>query len=216
MSALGIDGSHRLLFSNFAAKDAGRAHGAFWDAMLGWLMRDPRFEPAMVDVKGGCIAGEPSTLVLRPLAGQKGDATVKIVRLGSTEARKELHTKLDGSGKPVELAVGNLDAGGYAAVVEVGTSRGAGPTTRRDFACEKGGDEWADSRPDLARLQAIADATGGRSVKASEIASLPLPPATQVASERQVTPIFPQWVWSLGAAVLLGVHWLVRRFAGLA
>ncbi len=26
--ALGIDGSHRLLFSNFAAKDAGRAHGA--------------------------------------------------------------------------------------------------------------------------------------------------------------------------------------------
>ena len=81
--ALAIDGSHRLLFSNFAAKDAGRAHGAFWDAMLGWLMRDPRFEPAVVDVKGGCIAGEDATLELRPLSGQKGDAVLKVVRLGS-------------------------------------------------------------------------------------------------------------------------------------
>ena len=47
--ALAIDGSHRLLFSAFAANAAGRAHGAFWDAMLGWLMRDPRFEPAVIE-----------------------------------------------------------------------------------------------------------------------------------------------------------------------
>ncbi|HVY48101.1 MAG TPA: glutamine amidotransferase, partial [Minicystis sp.] len=81
--ALTIDGAHRLLFSAFAANAAGRAHGAFWDAMLGWLMRDPRFEPAAIDLKGGCIAGEPSTLVLRPLPGPKGHAVVKIARLGS-------------------------------------------------------------------------------------------------------------------------------------
>jgi len=213
--ALGIDGSHRLLFSDFAAKDAGRAHGAFWDAMLGWLMRDPRFEPAVVDVKGGCIAGETSTLVLRPLAGQKGEATVKVVRLGSNTVLREVHTSLDGAGKSVELGIGALDAGGYSAIIEIGGGRGVGPSTRRDFACEKGGDEWADSRPDVARLKAIAEATGGLRVTAREAGSLPLPPATQVASERTVTPLLPAWAWAISAALLLGVHWMIRRLAGL-
>ncbi len=213
--ALSIDGSHRLLFSNFAAKDAGRAHGALWDALLGWLMRDPRFEPAVVDVKGGCIAGEDATLVLRPLAGQKGEATLRVVRLGSGDVVRTLRTLLDGSGKPVELAAGALDAGGYSAVVEIGEGARKGPKTRRDFACEKGGDEWADSRPDTARLAAIAAATGGKFVKASEAGTLPLPPATQVAAERQVSPLLPAWVWAIGAVVLLGAHWIVRRLGGL-
>src|SRR5262245_65701488 len=79
--ALTIDGSHRLLFSAFAASAAGRAHGAFWDGMLGWLMRDPRFEPAAV-VPGGCIAGEDTSLVLRPIRGDRGEGTVTITRLG--------------------------------------------------------------------------------------------------------------------------------------
>ena len=214
--ALAIDGSHRLLFSNFAAKDAGRAHGAFWDAMLGWLMRDPRFEPAAVDVKGGCIAGEQTTLVLRPLAGQKGDATLKVVRLGSGDQARAIKTTLDGSGKPVEIDAGVLDEGGYSAVVEIGAGAGKGPTTRRDFACEKGGDEWADSRPDLARLAAIAAATGGKLVKASAAGTLPLPPATQVAAERQVAPLLPAWAWAFCAVVLLGAPGLVRRLGGLA
>ena len=98
-----------------------------------------------------------------------------------------------------------------------GDRRGAGkgPTTRRDFACEKGGDEWADSRPDTARLEAIAAATGGKYVLASDAGSLPLPPATQVAAERQVAPLLPAWAWAIGAAMLLGAHWVVRRLGGL-
>ena len=99
--ALSVDGSHRLLFSDFAAKDAGRAHGAFWDSMLGWLMRDPRFEPAVIDVKGGCIAGVDATLVLRPLAGQKGPATITLQRLGTGDKVRTLKAELDGTGKNV-------------------------------------------------------------------------------------------------------------------
>jgi uncharacterized membrane protein len=214
--ALGIDGSHRLLFSNFAAKDAGRAHGAFWDAMLGWLMRDPRFEPAVIDVKDGCIAGVDATLVLRPLAGQRGKATLRITRLGGGKPVRTQEATLDGSGKAVELPVGALDAGGYSAEVEIVNGPGPGPTTQRDFACEKGGDEWADSRPDTARLEAIAAATGGKYVTAANAGSLPLPAAMVVASERQVAPLLPAWAWAIAAAVLLGAHWIVRRLGGLA
>jgi uncharacterized membrane protein len=214
--ALTIDGSHRLLFSAFAQSSAGRAHGAFWDAMLGWLMRDPRFEPAVVEMRGGCIAGEEATLVLRPLPGPKGQAQVKILRLGSGAEVRSMSAAVDGSGGPVELSAGKLDAGGYSAVVEIGSGATKTPTMRRDFACEKGGDEWADSRPDEDRLKEIASATGGVFVRAPLAGSLPLPAATQVATERQVAPILPPWAWTLGAAVLLGAHWIVRRRGGLA
>lgn len=212
--ALSIDGSHRLLFSAFAATAAGRAHGAFWDAMLGWLMRDPRFEPAVVDVPGGCIAGEPTTLSLKPLPGLKGDATLTVARLGTGDVAFQKVVPIGGP-EGAAVDVGRLDAGGYTASVEIATATGRAPPTRRDFACEKGGDEWADTRPDVDRLRAIADATGGRAVNADGAASLPLPPATLVASERNVAPVLPPWAWATLAALLLGAHWVVRRKSGL-
>ena len=223
--ALTIDGSHRLLFSAFAANAAGRAHGAFWDALLGWLMRDPRFEPAVVEVRGGCIADEETVLALRALPGMQGQAKVVITRLGSAAVvRSEtVELKTDGGGHggarddgATLVSVGKLAPGGYSATLEFGAGAQKGPTTRRDFACEKGGDEWADSRPDVARLGAIARATGGTYVVASDAASLPLPAATQVASERHVSPLLPAWAWTAFAAALLGVHWIVRRRGGLS
>lgn len=214
--ALGIDGTHRLLFSSFAASAAGRAHGAFWDAMLGWLMRDPRFEPAAVDVKGACIAGVPTTLIVHPLPGEKGPISVRVRRLGSGELVRTVALGLPAGGGPVPADLGVLDAGGYSATIELGAGEAKGPTTRRDFACETGGDEWADPRPDVERLRAIAAATGGRAVAADDVASLPLPPATQVATERHVAQLLPPWVWTFAAAALLGAHWIARRRGGLA
>jgi uncharacterized membrane protein len=236
--ALTVDGSHKLLFSQFAAESAaGRAHGAFWDALLGWLMRDPRFEPAVLDVAGGCIAGEATTLVLRPLPGQRGEATVSITRLGSgpdsgagtgsagapgaipgQKANAPLRTltvPVPGDGQPIEIAAGVLEAGGYSVSATFGDGADKGAPARRDFACEKGGDEWADPRPDLDRLRAIAQATGGTFVMAKDIDSLPLPAATEVAAERRVSALVPPWTWTLGASVLLGIHWILRRRKGL-
>lgn len=218
--ALAMDGSHKLLFSAFAANAAGRAHGAFWDAMLGWLMRDPRFEPAVIDIPGSCIAGEESTLRLKPLAGQKGRAEVTITRLGSGESVKKQSAELNEKGEAIMIPLGRLASGGYSALVEMRAGAGntgeKGSTTRRDFACEKGGDEWADSRPDPERLSAISAATEGRFVMADEVSQLPLPKATQVAAERHVSPILAPWAWSLLAAFSMGIHWIARRRAGLS
>lgn len=215
--ALTVDGSHKLLFSTFAAESAaGRAHGAFWDALLGWLMKDPRFEPAVIDVPGGCIAGEPTTLVLRPLPGQRGEAKVQIARLGGARASvRTLTVPVPGDGQQVEIAAGALEAGGYSVSAEIGEGAEKGAAARRDFACEKGGDEWADPRPDIERLKAIAEATGGTFVNAKDIDSLPLPAATEVAAERRVSAVLPPWAWTLMAAVLLGAHWILRRRKGL-
>jgi hypothetical protein len=215
---MGVDGTWMLEFSELGARTAGRGHGALWDGLLGWLMRDPRFEPAQVELSSGCIAGLPVTLRTRLLPRVVG-APLDRIDLEVTRIDKEQRpspivmqrTRAEGS-DIVELPLPALEAGGYVARLRVN----GGPTTRRDFACEAGGDEWADSRPDAPRLRALAQATGGTFVWANDAGSLPWPKPTVVSAERHVVPIAPPWAWTLLAAVMLGAHWIARRRSGLS
>lgn len=220
--ALGVDGAWRLEFSALGARTAGRAYGAMWDGLLGWLMRDPRFEPAQVEVVGGCTAGLPVTLRVHTLPDPgktpRPSLFLDILPLekvtGASPGMVPIHRDLaaDGSGT-TELALAPLAAGAYVARLRIGASG----TTRHSFACEAGGDEWADSRPDGARLRAIADASGGVFRWADEdLSRVPLPKPTTVSAERHVAPIAPPWVWTLAATCLLGAHWIARRRGGLA
>ncbi len=217
--ALGIDSLWTLKFSELGARTAGRGHGALWDGLLGWLMRDPRFEPAQMEIVGGCTAGLPTTLRAQVLPATAGAASDKIAidvaQIDRSSGAKPLHLEAQRS-SPAEttfdFALPPLPTGGYTARLRVGT----GSSTRRDFACEAGGDEWADSRPDADRLRALASATGGTFAFADDVAAIPFPKATVVSAERHVVPLAPPWVWTLFAAVALGAHWIARRRSGLA
>lgn len=214
--ALTVDGSHKLSFSRFAADAAGRAHGAFWDALLGWLMRDPRFEPAKVELPDGCIAGVPVELALKAAFVEEGTkATVSVERMGRPEAAVETEVVLKGGSEPAMVRLGALEAGGYTATVRL-ARKGTSAPSRYDFACEVGGDEWADPRPDRERMTQIAAVTGGVAVDADDVERLPRPEAARVVTERRVRPLGPAWAWSLIAAACLGGHWIVRRRGGLS
>jgi hypothetical protein len=209
--ALSVDDTHELAFSEFAEKVAGRAYGALWDGLLGWLMRDPRYEAARVELPGECIAGEPFKLRVTRLPGMDGAIEVVLERLGlAKSAPVVLHA--EGKDAVTDIAVPKLDAGGYTARVRIG----AAPPTRQDFACERAGSAWSDSRPDPDRLKKIASVTGGRSVAFDDLDSIPIPPSTEIAAERHVTPLLPPWAWAASAAVVLGVHWVSRRRSGLS
>jgi uncharacterized membrane protein len=213
--ALGIDGAWELEFSQLGARTAGRGHGALWDGLLGWLMRDPRFESAQLEVVGGCTAGLPSTLRARMLQTGKGTpqtVNLDVTRIDQGQAPIHIEYTRPADAPSMDLALPPLDTGGYTARLRVAD----GATTRYDFACEAGGDEWADSRPDPMRLAALAHATGGTFAFASEAASVPLPQPTIVSAERHVIPLAPPWAWTTAAAVLLGVHWVARRRSGLS
>jgi uncharacterized membrane protein len=214
--AMGIDGAWELEFSDLGARTAGRGHAALWDGLLGWLMRDPRFEPAQLELRDGCTAGLPSTLRARvlPLVKEGDDprVTLEITRIDRPEAPIRIERRRAPDESSFDFDLPPLEAGGYAARLRVGQ----GSITRRDFACEAGGDEWADTRPDAQRLERLAHATGGTFVQAADAATLPLPKPTVVSAERHVTPLAPPWVWSLTAAALLGLHWVTRRKSGLS
>jgi uncharacterized membrane protein len=230
--ALGIDGGWELAFSSLGARTAGRGHGAFWNGLLGWLMRDPRYEPAQMDVGGGCTAGVPGALVAH-LAPTARGATPETLSLDIARIDRVSGGLVAGGGAaasskpftPVHLEVlrspGDLtlvplpalESGGYTARLRaLGAS-----STRYDFACEGGGDEWADSRPDPMRLRALSRVTGGEFLWAEDdMRRIALPSPTRVSSERHVVPVAAPWAWTLLAAVALGAHWMVRRRSGLA
>jgi len=105
-----------------------------------------------------------------------------------------------------------LSVGAYSVRVRTGN----GPATRREIACERGGDEWADTRPDLERMRSIAKACRGEAVSWKDAGSLTFAPATTISAERSVSPVLPPWAWTVAAAALLGAHWIARRKAGLA
>lgn len=210
--ALGVDATHRLAFSRLAAKVAGRSYGALWDGLLGWLMRDPRYEAARIEVVGECLVGQPTKLRLHRLPGATGDVKLRLERLGVARGDViERTVKTKPGSEPVDIDVGVLEPGGYSARGRVGDA----PPTRQDFACEAGGEAWTDTRPDQERLDRLAEVTGGNTVTASSVSDLPLPESTRIAAERHVAPLLPAWVWSLFAALLLGAHWVLRRRGGL-
>jgi uncharacterized membrane protein len=219
--ALGLDGAWQLEFSQLGARTSGRGYGALWDGLLGWLMRDPRFEPGQLELVSPCVAGTAARLRVRlpSSSATKDDAaskemSVEVRRLDKQDVapvRIEIPKRAPGSSNAVEIALPPLEAGGYTARLKLG----AGPTTRRDFACESGGDEWADSRPDRDRMKALAAATGGSFHDATDDLTLPLPKPAVVSAERHVVPLAPPWTWTLLAAAFLGVHWFARRRSGL-
>jgi uncharacterized membrane protein len=215
--ALGIDGAWQLEFSQLGARTSGRGYGAMWDGLLGWLMRDPRFEPGQLELAAPCVADEPAKLRVRAPGAAKDGApmTIELRRLDKPDVapiKVAVPTRAASGATAVEVALPALAAGGYTARLRLG----AGPTTRRDFACETGGDEWTDSRPDADRLERLASATGGRARAAGDDLALPLPKPAVVSAERHVVPLAPAWAWTLAAAVALGVHWFARRRSGLS
>lgn len=206
--ALAVDGTWQLEFSSIGAGTSGRGYGALWDGLLGWLMRDPRFESASIELPDACVAGLPSKLMVRAAGSGTAASHVEVVRLGGSQ---EKVFEGDGKGEAFELSVPALKPGGYAARVVLAS----GLVARRDFACEAGGEEWADTRPEEARLRAIANAAGGEFRWTNDITRLPLPKPTIVSTERSTSPLAPPWVWTFLAVLLTGIHWFQRRRRGL-
>ncbi|MCL2778379.1 MAG: glutamine amidotransferase [Polyangiaceae bacterium] len=217
--ALGIDGGWQLEFSELGARTSGRGYGALWDGLLGWLMHDPRFESGQIDLVSPCVSGATTKLRIQlprlDVQAKKGLVwSLEVRRLDKQEAPVDvpLPKPLAQGNRTLEVSLPALAAGGYTARLRAGQ----GPTTRTDFACEAGGDEWADSRPDPDRLRAIASATGGTFRYAGDDLAIALPKPAIVTSEKHVAPLAPPWIWTLAAACALGVHWFARRRNGLS
>ena len=212
--ALGVDGTHLLQWSELGERSAGRAYSGLWEGLVGWLMRDPRYESARLDLNHECRAGAPVSLSVTRLPGAAVDVKVSLERLGEATksgALLDKQLRMEGDVETTTVPLGILSEGGYTATVRIGSA----PPARFDFACERGGAAFADSRPNPGLLERISKETGGISLLAGDAATLQAPPRTHVESQRLVAPLVPAWLWALFAASGIGAHWYLRRRAGL-
>lgn len=209
--ALAVDAIHKLRFGPEGALSGGRAHGAFWEGILGWLMRDPRYETARIYAPWPCISGRPFRIEVQPLPGVTEQVTMQVSELSAAESAlgpvREMETR---DGALVSFVITGPKPGGYASTVRFSS----GPASRFVFACEAGGDAWADSRPDRKALEALSAASGGVSVTPNEIDRLPEPSGTKVITERIESPVLPDAAWAGAACFFLALHWIVRRRDG--
>jgi uncharacterized membrane protein len=209
--ALGVDGTHRLAFGQDAVKDGGRAYGALWDGLLGWVIRDPRFDATHGELLGECIAGEKARARIDWGVRTAGELVVEIEHLDVASGDRVVRALAVKDEKSVDVDLGSLPAGAYSALARIGD----GPGTRFDFACEAGGTAMADTRPDPDRLAILAKVNGGRKVDRFEIDRLPIPAQTVIHGARQSRPLLRAWQWALLASSCLGINWLLRRLNGL-
>jgi uncharacterized membrane protein len=209
--ALSVDSTFRFGWGEVGAATGGRAYGAFWDGLLGWVMREPRFEGLRSELLSPCIVGTDTTLRIMS-AGNEG-RTLKVrverlARLGPVVFEKSAPIESWGG---TELPLSGLDEGAYSVVARIGE----GPGSRMDFACEHGGEEYMDSRPDRERLRRLAEANQGKVVDLPHLAALPTPRPSEAFASRTIKPILPQWSWAFFAALALAVYYILRRQSGL-
>ncbi len=207
---LGLDATYRFAWGNLAAETSGRAYGALWEALIGWVMHEPQYAPLHGEIIGDCIANLPLITRWYLPADVHGLLNMEVQQLGQAGEHATHQQVRVNNSTVVELQIAGLPPGGYAATTRVE----GGAEARLNFACEPGGVAFADSRPDSDRLRKLAEVTTGTYVRPAEIDRLPLPPSLFIDMTRTSHPIAPAWLWSALAAAFLGTHWLAARSTG--
>jgi uncharacterized membrane protein len=207
---IGLDATFRLGWGSMAAETSGRAYGALWEALIGWVMHEQQYASMRGEILGECIANSPLVMQWFLPAGARGLLTVDVEQLGQASPQT-LHqqVKLDDSGV-VTVQLPGLRRGGFCATARLD----GGAESRLNFLCEKGGVAMADSRPDHERLRKLSEISGGTYVMPDGIDKLPLPPSYFLDEKRTSHPVAPCWLWASLAAAFLGAQWIVARSTG--
>jgi hypothetical protein len=199
-----------------------QTHENYWRQMLRWLVDDV---PAMVDlhtVADRVEPGETVTLVadvVDPAFVELNDARVVAYITSPSGAVEELPVQWSGERDgEYRASFTAATAGIYSARIEAaraGKPIGSSVTQVRAVPSDA---EYFDATMQAARLQRIADETGGRFYTASNLAGLP---EDLQYSGRGVTTVEERELWHMPIVLMLmlalmGAEWFYRRRVGLA
>lgn len=208
--ALTVDGTHRLRFGEAASEHGGRAHSALWEGLLGWLMRDPRYERVRMRLEGECSPTHELTLVAEATQAEGKLLELVVTPVGSVSSST---TKLEQTVRngQARFRIPKLDRGGYAARVRLGDA----PPTRLVFPCEAYAGTFRDSRPRPEALRALVERSSGVFRRAEDAGDLPEPDVVARSVVEKSRPLLPPYVWSTASALGLALHFFLRRRGGL-
>ena len=216
--AITTDGLWNWTLPAAAGGTPPRAYDKLWTQALRWLVKDPDLTTLRIQADQPMVEpGEPVAAVVTvrqpdygPAAGAKVSADALQVDEGKIAASRQGVTGADGT---VHLDFGALPAGPYKLVAHAQLGTDPKGEASDAVAVRASGPEMADASPRPKLLEAIAEATGGKTYALSEaMPDFPLvqPDVVEVGSRKDL----PVWdrPWPLFILILaLGAEWALRR-----
>lgn len=195
------------------------AHAVFWRNSMRWLVGDEaqqriEIRPDRENIRPGESVTVQVRLLAQDFSGLPDTGfTLLVESLSRTGAPEQLNGTTDADGswsttlaprKPATYRLVATDAGGEQAEAR--------------FTVRPSTEELEDPAAQPELLEALASATGGRSIDSGDdLADLDLQLQPTHKRTRSVsTPDWDRWVWLLLAGIPLGIEWLLRRRWGLA
>ncbi len=207
--ALTLDDTHKLGAGELGEASAGQAHAALWQGLLGWLMRDPRYENTQAELRNHCLTGRELEISVRSTE-QEAQMQLTVTPMGMSKQLRIDAVSEQNQGDSLVARFQGFAPGGYVARASSVSQKGG--ASRFSFACEQGGSAFADPRPLPDSLRKLSERLGGRYFSADE--ALPAPDTARLVLARSVKPWLPTWLLSSAAALFLALAWWLRRSIG--
>jgi len=223
--ALLSDSSWFWSFVAAGAQQGPRAYETFWHSAIRWLVRDPALTPMRVTAERLSFepGGDPPALDVQVRGSDYGAAAgaqISVVASSATNpAPRPMAAALAGPDGNARVVLPPLPAGAYKATVTAKRGDGAVIGEAEDaFVVAPASRELIEAAPRPDILQALADATKGRVVDASDaLHTLPWRDPERVeVGQRTSKPLWDNWKVLVVLCLVVGAEWTLRRRWGYA
>ena len=223
--ALLSDSSWYWSFVAAGAQQGPRAYETFWHSAIRWLVRDPALTPMRVAAERLSFepGGDPPALDVQVRGsdyGAAGGAQISVVASSATNpAPRPMGAALAGPDGNARVVLPPLPAGAYKATVTAKRADGAVIGEAEDaFVVAPASRELIEAAPRPDILQALAEATKGRVIDASDaLATLPWRDPERVeVGQRTSKPLWDNWKVLVVLCLVVGAEWTLRRRWGYA
>jgi uncharacterized membrane protein len=207
------------------AQQGPRAYETFWHSAIRWLVRDPALTPMRVTAERPSFepGTEPPALDVQVRGSDYGAAAgaqIGVVTSSATDpVPRPAGAGLAGPDGNARIVLPPLPPGAYKATVTAKRADGTAVGEAEDaFVVAPASRELIEAapRPDL--LQAVAAATKGRVIEASDsLAALPWRDPERVeVGQRTSKPLWDNWKVLVLLCLVVGAEWTLRRRWGYA
>ena len=201
-----------------------RAYESFWHAAIRWLVRDPALTPMRLQSERASYEpGEPIQLDAQVRGSDYGASAGAQLSVqlfsGAGGAMQPFAGPTAGADGSATVQIPALPAGAYRAQVIERTPAGAvAGEAEEAFVVAPAGAELEDLSPRPELLEALAKATGGKRISASDsLSSLPFHDPERVeVGQRTTRPLWDTWMVLAALCAVVGAEWLLRRRWGYA
>jgi hypothetical protein len=223
--ALTTDSSWYWSFVAAGQEIGPRAYETFWHSAIRWLVRDPALTPMRLTADrttfepGGDLPALDAQVRGSDYGAAAGAQLRATLSSGDDPVPRPAGTAVTAQDGSAHIVLPPLPPGAYKATVVARGADGAEIGEAEEaFTVAPSGPELLQPAPRPDILQAIASATGGKTIDAGDrLDALPWRDPERVeVGQRKSRPLWDRWGVLVALCAVVGVEWTLRRRWGYA